>query len=417
MKNPQEKMDLKMVPIEKLKPAAYNPRRPLKPGDPEFEKLKRSIQEFGHVYPVVVNKDMTIIGGHQTVSVLKALGYKSVQASVVDLNKAKEKILNVALNKISGEWDFEKLSELMIEINSEVDISLTGFDETEINRIIGDHQGLADPDDVPLPRKKAITKKGDLISLGNHRLICGDSTLPADIGRLMGNKKAVLMNTDPPYGVNYGDVANSRERAADKRKGGSGKVKRDKYIQNDELDGKKLQEFLEASIRSALPHLIENPAFYLWHPMLTQGTFFEAAAAAAADILIHRQIIWVKPSLIMGRGDYHWRHELCFYGWIRGKKCQWLAGRDQDTIWEVGRENDGIHPTQKPVELFLRPIKNHTHVGDIIYEPFAGSGSQFIAAEQSDRRCFGIEIDPIYCDVIIDRWESFTGRKASRKSS
>ena len=205
------------------------------------------------------------------------------------------------------------------------------------------------------------------------------------------------MNTDPPYGIDYGGLVASRAAA-----GGSDKT----YdpIENDDLDGVALQSFLDPLPRppAARPP-IETPAFYLWHPMLTQGTFFAAAAAAAADILIHRQIIWVKPSLILGRGDYHWRHELCFYGWIRGKRCRWLKGRDQTTVWEVGRETDGVHPTQKPVGLFTVPIENHTEPGAVVYEPFSGSGSQFVAAEQLGRRCFGIDIEPKYVAVALQR--------------
>lgn len=276
--------------------------------------------------------------------------------------------------------------------------------------------GQRDEDEVPEPPKVPIARRGDLWLLGEHRLLCGNSGEPDDVARLMDGHRADLMNTDPPYGVNYGDIANSRARAADKRNGGSGKdysTHDDKHIQNDDLDGAALRVFLEKMIQVALPHLSETPAFYLWHPMLTQGVFFAAAAAAAANILIHRQIIWVKPSLIMGRGDYHWRHELCFYGWIQGKRCPWLMGRNQDTVWNVGRENDRIHPTQKPVELFRRPLLNHVPVGGLCYEPYAGSGSQFIAAEATGRRCYGMEIDPIYIDVIVLRWEAFTGKKAT----
>ena len=144
--------------------------------------------------------------------------------------------------------------------------------------------------------------------------------------------------------------------------------------------------------------------------MLTQGTFF--AAAAAADILVNRQIIWVKPAFVFGRGDYHWKHELCFYGWVRGDKPPFYGERNQHTIWEIGRENDGIHPTQKPVEIFEIPICNHTLRGEICYEPFAGSGSQVIACEKLNRKCYGMEIDEHYCDVIVQRWEDYTGKKA-----
>lgn len=266
-------------------------------------------------------------------------------------------------------------------------------------------EARGNPDACPPKPRKVRSRLGDVWVLGEHRLLCGDCRDGESIARLFGEEHAGLVNTDPPYGVDYGDVADSRERSRAKRE--------HRKIENDDLDGAVLQEFLEASLRACLPVLGKAPAFYLWHPMLTQGTFF--AAAAAANIHVHRQIIWVKPSLILGRADYHWRHELCFYGWIIGRRCVWLAGRDQTTVWEVGRENAGVHPTQKPVELFRRPILNHLRPGAICYDPFAGSGSQVIAAEENGRRCFAVEIDPGYCDVVVARWEQFSGKKAERK--
>lgn len=239
---------------------------------------------------------------------------------------------------------------------------------------------------------------------GRHRLLCGDSTKAEDVARLMDGEKAAVMNTDPPYGIDY-TKAKAGMIAA-----------RWQPIENDDLtDGDALQAFLEAAIRTAVPHLNRDCAFYLWHPMLTQGTFF-AAAAAAADILIHRQIIWVKPQLILTRsGMYHWKHELCFYGWVRGNPPPWYGEKNQTTIVEAGRDQDaGQHPTQKPVALFEFPLANHTRPGEVCYEPFAGSGSQVIAAERLGRRCFAMELSPAYCDVIVARWEAFTGRKAVR---
>lgn len=412
-------MKVELIPVSKIKPAAYNPRADLQPGEPEYEAIKNSLDSFGLVDPLIWNKHTgNLVGGHQRFKILKDGGAAEVWCSVVDIKeRAKEMALNISLNKVQGRWDDAKLQELLPELTEAgfhfEDLGFR-FQEIEALGLSKDGQKfLAPEDEVIEPPKNPITKPGDLYILGQHRLLCGDSTNKDEVETLMHGEKAVLMNTDPPYGVDYGDIANSRDRAADKKRGGTGKLKRDKFIKNDDLDGEKLQLFLETCIRSALPHLIENPAFYLWHPMLTQGTFFQAAAAAA-DILIHRQIIWVKPSLIMGRGDYHWRHELCFYGWVRGKRPAWYMGRDQDTVWECGRENDGIHPTQKPIALFERPIANHTRPGEVIYEPFSGSGSQFIAAEKHGRRCFGLELDPGYCDVIVERWENFTGKKAKR---
>jgi len=310
-------------------------------------------------------------------------------------------------NATFGEWDMDALA------NGWGDLPLAewGVPLSEDWMVGGKDAEIADAepqiDRAEELNKTWNVKTGDLWQIGSHRLLCGDCTKAEDVARVMVGEKAVLMNTDPPYGVNYGGLVKSREYASKKP------AIHHKKIKNDELDAGKLQEFLEKAIKSALPHLIENPAFYLWHPMLTQGTFF--AAAAAADILIHRQIVWVKPSLILGRGDYHWRHELCFYGWIRGKRCAWHQGRDQDTVWAVGRESNGNHPTQKPVELFLRPIKNHTKPEDAVYEPFAGSGPQYVAAENEGRFCYGLEIEPSYCAVILQRMtDAFPGIEIKR---
>jgi DNA modification methylase len=391
----------------------------------------RASLDVGFSFPELVwkqGKHFFIVDGHQRVRAIQQMlkeGYSlkggALPVSFTEARNKKEAAKKIAMGTSQyGEYDEESMYEFM---------HLAGLELSELKEWgslpqlhmgkleVGYFKDLADPkdDEVPEPPKKAITKLGDLWELGDHRLLCGDCTEGKAVEILMDGEKAALMNTDPPYGIDYGDIANSRLRAADVRKGGAGKdydSKPYEEITNDDLDGEALQAFLENSIRVVLPYLIECPAFYLWHPMLTQGTFF--AAAAAADILIHRQIIWVKPSLIMGRGDYHWRHELCFYGWIRGRRCAWYAGRDQDTIWAVDRELDGVHPTQKPIELFVRPMLNNTQEGDICYEPFSGSGSQFIAAEKLNRRCYGIEIEPRYVDVAVERWEQFTGGKAKR---
>lgn len=383
--------------LKDLKPAPWNPRKI----SPEALKgLQASIKKFGLVEPVIINEDGEIIGGHQRVKALEALGKNEAEVVVVNLTKADEKALNIALNNPSLTGEFTNDLQIVLE---EIKLDLPDlFTELKLDDLYrpAPKAGLTDADAIP-EKIPARVKTGEIWELGKHRLICGDATSVKDVVDLMDGKMAVLMNTDPPYGIDYIKLKGS----------GYGDIENDNLV-----DGASLQKFLEAAIRAAVPYLKEGTAFYLWHPMLTQGTFF--AAAAAADILIHRQIIWVKPSLVLTRsGMYHWKHELCFYGWIRGHKPPWYGDKSQTTVWEVGRENDSIHPTQKPVELFIRPIKNHTKPGEIIYEPFAGSGSQIIAAEQTERIAYAIEIEPKYCDVIIKRWENFTGQKAKRIGS
>ena len=404
LKPDPENIRLKRIPISQINIAAYNPRLDLKPGDEEYDKIRRSITEFGLVEPLVWNEATgTLVGGHQRLKILKDRGDTEVEVSVVNIDDLKrEKALNIALNKVQGDWNLPSLKELLVDLNDgQFDLTLTGFDEAELQRMIDweGREGETDADAVPPAPKNPKARPGHLYVLGSHRLLCGDATDLKSVARLMDGKKSRLMNTDPPYGVAYVSKAKSKKQA-----------KNFAEIENDEVDGKKLQGFLERVIKVAVPHLADKCAFYLWHPMLTQGTFF--AAAAAADIIINRQIIWVKPSMVFGRGDYHWRHELCFYGWRRGHKPDFFGERNQTTIWEAGRENDGIHPTQKPVELFLRPIINHTREAEVVYEPFSGSGSQIIAAEKTGRRCFAMEIEPGYVDVAIRRWEEFTGKKA-----
>jgi DNA modification methylase len=374
----------------------------------QLDALRGSMGELGWVKSVIVNRRTGyVLDGHARVEEAIRQRIKTIPVEYVDLTPEEERIALAVLDPITeiAIRDQDALNTLLADVQAK-DPQLQAFleslgKEPEVT-ILPD----ADLDAVPEPPKDPITKPGDVIELGEHRLMCGDSTVITHVETLMAGKKAVLMNTDPPYGVSYVENAKSKGQAT-----GFGD------IENDELDGEKLQQFLEEAIRSAIPFLSDTCAFYLWHPMLTQGTFFAAAAAAAADILIHRQIIWVKPSMVFGRGDYHWRHELCFYGWRRGHRPPFYGERNQTTIWEAGRENDKIHPTQKPVALFEPPILNHTKRREVVYEPFAGSGSQFMAAEKHGRRCFGMELSPAYCDVIVRRWEEATGKTSTRPPS
>ena len=344
---------------------------------------------------------LTLIDGHERMTVGVAF-----PALILDVSDEEADKLLATFDPISAmaETNATALDSLLRDVSTDNAALAQMLNDlaTDAGLYIEPQRDLVE-DEVPEPPADPITKPGDLWLLGDHRLLCGDSTKAEDVDRLMAGAKAKLCQTDPPYGIAYVSNAQSKGQATSHVE-----------IENDELDGEKLQAFLEATIKAAVPWLVDNCAFYLWHPMLTQGTFF--AAAAAADILIHRQIIWCKPSLVFGRGDYHWQHELCFYGWRKGHRPEFYGERNQTTLWHIGRETSKDHPTAKPVAIWEPPFRNHTKKGDVVYEPFTGSGSQLIAAEQLGRKCYGMEISPAYCDVIVKRWETLTGKKAIRQT-
>ena len=337
---------------------------------------------------------------------------ETVPVLVVDLDDAEAAKVLATLDPLAAmaEADAGQLDALLREI----DTGSEGVQEllADLADQAGLYQELVTPieeDEVPEAPTDPITRRGDLWALGKHRLLCGDSTNAEDVARVMDGTRAGLMNTDPPYGISYNSAELHMNGTAYES------------IGNDDLADEALQEFLAKVFLSSVEHaLVSNAAWYLWHAHLTQGYF---AAAAAANVVLHRQIIWVKKHLILGRGQFHWKHEPCFMGWVKGNQPpdygEGNGERNQTTVWELDgvppkeREKLG-HPTPKPVELFAIPIRKHLKVGEICYEPFAGSGPQFVAAEQLGRRCFGIELSPAYCDVIVERWETLTGEKAVR---
>ena len=382
-------MDIQTLPVGKLIPADYNPRKDLKSGDPEYEKLKRSITEFGYVEPVIWNKTTGhVVGGHQRLKVLIDTGVTEVECVVVEMGEEKEKALNVALNKINGEWDKEKLSLLIADLQgTDFDVSLTGFDAPELDALFKDAQrnGVHDDDfDVDAALKEtAITKPGDLWLLGKHRLICGDSTKREVYDLLFDGKKANLVVTDPPYNVNY--------------EGNAGKIK------NDNMTDSAFYDFLLAAFQNMEACMTDDASIYVFHAD-TEGLNFRRAFSEAGFYL-SGTCIWKKQSLVLGRSPYQWRHEPVLFGWKKKGKHEWYADRKQTTIWEFDKpKQNADHPTMKPVELLAYPIMNSSMANCIVLDPFGGSGSTLIACEQTDRICFMIELDERFCDVIVRRF-------------
>ena len=392
-------MNIQIIDINKLIPATYNPRKDLKPDDAEYIKIKNSIVKFGFVSPLVINKDMTVIGGHQRLKVLKDLGITEVECIVVDLDKTNEKALNIALNKIQGDWDEDKLEALLQELKlEEFDMNLTGFDFDEVDEILNDINGTKednfDVDSAYEEIEEPITKPGDVWILGNNRLMCGDSTHKDDIMRLMNNQDADMLLTDPPYNVDYvGKTADALK------------------IVNDNMDDNQFYEFLKLAFKNMFDVTREGASIYVFHAD-TEGLNFRKAFKDAGFKLAEC-LIWKKDCFVMGRQDYQWQHEPVLYGWKEGKAHYFINDRTQSTILEFDRPKQStLHPTMKPIELIAKLIKNSSKENDIILDLFGGSGSTTIAAEQLNRKCYTMELDPKYCDVIVKRWETMTNREA-----
>lgn len=381
------------LPIDSLKPAAYNPRKKLKKGDKEYEKIKKSIVEFGYVDPIIVNFDGTVIGGHQRLTVLSDLGYKEVQCVQVRIDdENKVKALNVALNKITGAWNEELLADLMVDLqDADFNLDLTGFEAPEIDQLFSKvHNKEVKEDDFDVDgklTKPTISKQGDIWHLGKHRVICGDSTKPETYQLLLGDKKANLVVTDPPYNVNVEETA--------------GKIK------NDDMSDTDFFQFLFNMFVNVERSMEDDASIYVFHAD-TEGLNFRKAFKDAGFYL-SGCCVWKKNALVLGRSPYQWQHEPVLYGWKQKGKHQWFSDRKQTTIWEYDRpKSSKEHPTMKPVQLMAYPIQNSSMRGTLILDPFLGSGSTLIAADQTGRVCYGIELDEKFVDVIVKRYMEAT---------
>ena len=382
-------MNIEKKNVKDLLPADYNPRKDLKPGDPEYEKLKRSIEQFGYVEPVIWNeKTGRVVGGHQRLKVLTDMGITEVDVVVVDMDTEKEKALNIALNKISGEWDTEKLALVIADLQgTDFDVSLTGFDPEELEDLFRDDvKGGVKEDDFDVEaelKKPTFSKAGDLWMLGAHRLFCGDSTKPETFDLLMNGKKANLVVTDPPYNVDY--------------KGSAGKIK------NDSMAEDQFEQFLLAAYQQMEAAMADDASIYVFHSD-SHGLAFRKAFEEAGFYL-SGCCIWKKQSLVLGRSPYQWQHEPVLFGWKKKGKHQWYTGRKESTIWEFDKpKKNKDHPTMKPIALVSYPIMNSTMTGCLVLDPFGGSGSTLIACEQTGRVCYTVELDEKFCDVIVRRY-------------
>lgn len=382
------------VKIEKLIPYRNNARTH---SDEQVEKIAKSMREFGFINPVLVDGKFNIIAGHGRVLGAKKLGMKEVPCLFIeDLTEEQKRAYIIADNRLAEDagWDKEMLKIELEELqNLNFDISLTGFEMDDFDFGMDETEVIEDEFDETVPEEPK-SKKGEIYKLGKHYLMCGDSTDINDVEKLLNGAKVDLFLTDPPYNVDY--------------QGGTGLT-----IQNDNMDEDTFREFLKVSFFNANTVMKEGAVFYIWHAD-SEGYNFRGACH---DIgwKVRQCLIWCKNTLVMGRQDYHWKHEPCLYGWKEGASHLWASDRRQTTVLEFDRPSvSKEHPTMKPVGLFDYLIKNNTKKDDIVLDLFAGSGTTIIACEQNGRVAYSMELDPRYVDVIIARWEKLTGEQAER---
>ncbi len=395
-------MQIVMKQITGLAPYARNARTH---SEEQIAQIAASIAEFGFTNPILIGGDNVIIAGHGRLRAAQMLELPEVPVIVLDhLSDAQRRALIIADNRIAQNagWDEDLLrAELATLQDMDFDLELIGFDDEELDRQLSDLEapGVGDAvdgeDDVPEPPVDPISRPGDLWIMGAHRLLCGDSTVATDVARLFGAVSPMLMVTDPPYGVEYDPAwRNQTGASATKRTG--------KVLNDDRADWREAWALFPGDVA------------YVWH-----GALHATVVAESLEIsgfAIRSQIIWAKERLVLSRGDYHWQHEPCWYAVRKKGKGHWAGDRKQTTLWHISsRDQDAetVHGTQKPVECMRRPILNNSSPGQAIYEPFTGSGTTLIAAETTGRVCLGIELNPAYIDVTVERWQRFTGQIAT----
>lgn len=385
-------MNIIEINISDIKEYENNPRN----NENAIEPVANSIKEFGFKVPIILDRDNVIVAGHTRIRAAKKLGLETVPCVIADdLTPEQIKAFRLADNKVGeiAEWDFTKLEE---ELKAIQDIDMSDF---EFDMTMFEEEPEAEEDDFDIEGaleevEEPKSKLGDIYQLGNHRLMCGDSTAIDDLDKLMNGARVDLLITDPPYNVDY-----------------QGKTKDNLKIQNDKMDNDNFRQFLRDAFASADSVMKEGAVFYIWHAD-SEGYNFRGACFDNGW-KVRQCLIWNKNSMVMGRQDYHWKHEPCLYGWKEGASHLWASDRTQTTVLNFDKPSrNAEHPTMKPIKLFDYQIQNNTKKEDIVLDLFAGSGTTLIACEQNERKSYNMELDPKYCDVIVKRWEELTGNKA-----
>ena len=386
--------------IGRVKPFAQNVRlHPIT----QVRQIARSISDFGFNVPCLVNEQDELISGHGRLLAAKSLGLPEIPViRLSHLNPEQVRAFRLADNQIAlnADWDMAGLKlELGLLRDMDVDLECLGFSVSELGKLMGNGDGLTDADALPTALDFEVSRTGDIWVLGSHRLLCGDSTNEADVECLLAGERPHLMVTDPPYGVDYDP--NWRNLSIDAGTTRVGKVLNDH----------------RADWSPAWRHFHGDVA-YVWHAALFANVVSESLISAG--FAIRSQIIWAKERLVLSRGDYHWQHEPAWYAVRKGAKGHWAGDRAQTTLWEIastGQDAETAHGTQKPVECMRRPMENNSQPDDAVYEPFAGSGTTLIAAQETGRRCLAMELSPAYVDMAVQRWQNFTGKTAKHAGS
>lgn len=430
-------MKIELRPLANITPYEKNPRH----NDEAVDAVANSLREFGFRQPIVVDTEGVIVCGHTRYKAALKLGLQKAPVHVAkDLTPAQIKAYRIADNKSAelAEWNYDLLPIELADLQGmDFDLSLLGFDETELAKLLnaGGNEGLTDPDDVPAPPDDPITQRGDLWVLGRHRLLCGDSGSAADLDRLLDGQPIHLANTDPPYNVKVEPRSNNAiaaglssfetthhqkmdvARHPEKAKPNTKKMRaKDRPLANDFVSDDEFDRLLDSWFGNISRVLMPGRCFFIWGGYANCGNY--PPVLKRHELYFSQAIIWVKEHPVLTRKDFMGNHEWCFYGWREGAGHHFFGPTNATDVWPIKKVNPQsmVHLTEKPVELAARAIKYSSQPGENVLDLFGGSGSTLIACEQQGRRAFLMELDPPYCDVIVQRWEKFTGLKATRQS-